>query len=409
MAWAVADQIVVSGATFLIGIAAARLLGLEKFGCFTIILVLAGLAQGLHNSTVIVPMMTLSGKRHRRSSHYYCNLMVWNLGLSLLAGIAVALVVGLVTDENVSTIVPATAAYTASQNFHFTVRRLFFAQQKAISAFVLDGTRYVALIVMLIVLYAAGNEFSVEELLWVLAGSAVLSLLPFAGSIAAGRVDGRMGRTVFGRHMPMARWLAAMTLLTFAGEQAITLGLGIVLDDRAVGGLRAGQYLLGATHFIVMAMESFIPGGASRAYSTGGTPALKRFLIQNMLVFGAPTGVLIVLLAVFAEPSLKLVFGPEYGDFATILRIYALSYAFIFVRDVGTHYLRAVERTDLIFRAYMLSAACSAILFAPLVLSNGTAGAALVILASHMVSTAYILAACRRHGAAASPSQDQTR
>jgi O-antigen/teichoic acid export membrane protein len=263
---------------------------------------------------------------------------------------------------------------------------------------------------MLVVLHLSGNQFSVEELLWVLAGSAVLSLLPFAGRITAGRVDNRMARTVFGRHMPMARWLAAMTLLTFASEQAITLGLGIVLDDKAVGGLRAGQYLLGATHFIMMAMESFIPGSASRAYVAGGTAALKRFLVQNMLVFGAPTGFLIVLLAVFAEPILNLVFGPEYAGFAVILRIYALSYAFIFARDIATHYLRAVERTDLIFRAYAASAVCAAVLFAPLVWSHGAIGAALVILASNIVSTAYILAASRRHSAAeANTLSDSTR
>ena len=59
-------------------------------------------------------------------------------------------------------------------------------------------------------------------------------------------------------------WLLPMTAVTFAQEQAVTLSLGFFLSDEAVGGLRAGQYLLGATHFIMMALENFLPTNAAR-------------------------------------------------------------------------------------------------------------------------------------------------
>lgn len=408
MMWAVANQFVVSGATFLVGIAAARILGLEQFGRFAIVLILAGLAQGLHNSAVVVPMLTLAGKRARRSDNYYKALMLWSGVLSIAAGLAVGLVMAVafqLRDGHTSpTFLLATVAYTATQNFHFTFRRQLFAQRHARGAVALDVGRYLLLLAILLAANAAGNALSVEELLWALAGSAVLSLIPFARRLSAGRAARRLLAVVFARHRLFAVWLVPMTLLTFASEQAIALGLGVVLSDDAVGGLRAGQYLLGVTHFIVMAMENFMPGGASRALAAGGVPALRRYLLRRLVLFGVPTGALILVLAIFAESSLRIVFGEAYVPFAPILRVYALSYVAIFVRDVWTHYFRAVERTDMIFRAYVLSVVAAALLFYPIVVRWGALGAAIVILASHLVSTLYIIIASHRHGSSASPA-----
>lgn len=403
MGWAIANQLIVSGATFLIGIAAARLLGLEQFGRFAIVLILAGLMQGLHNSSVVVPMLTLAGQRARRSDNYFKAVTVWNGLLSIVAGLLVGLVVlvalALRDGEVSTTFVLATIAYTSTQNFHFTVRRLLFARHQARGALLLDVSRYTLLVAIIATAHAAGNDLSVEELLWALAGSAAISLLPFTSLLLLGRAARRMLGVVLQRHRQFAVWLLPMTLLTFASEQAIALGLGVVLNDEAVGGLRAGQYLLGITHFIVMAMENFVPGGASRALAAGGIPMLRSYLLRRLVLFGVPTGLLIAFLAAFAETCLRFAFGETFVVFAPILRVYALSYVCIFVRDVWTHYFRAVERTDQIFRAYVLSALAAGALFYPLVTLWGALGAALVILASHLASTAYMIFASSRHSA----------
>lgn len=404
MLWAVVDQLIVSGSTFLIGIAAARILGLDQFGRFAIVLILAMLAAGLHNSAVVVPMLTIAGQRRQRSTNYYKAVMVWSAALCLGAGVVVALVValafGLRDGEVSATFALAAGAYTAAQNMQLTVRRLYFAQRRAIDAVVLDVMRYMLLLAIMVLAHSAGIDLSVEELLWALAGSALLALLPFVRHLTRGRGAPRLLRVVAARHRPFAVWLLPMTLLTFASEQAITLMLGVLLSDEAAGSLRAGQYLLGVTHFIVMAMENFLPGGAARAYAAGGASALRTYLFKRLVLFGAPTLALIVLLAIFAEPSLRFAFGESYVRFAPILRLYAISYVLIFVRDVWTHYFRAVERTDQIFRAYVASAIVAALLFGPLVLKWEALGAAVVILISTAVSTAYMILAGSRHSRA---------
>ncbi|WP_457825361.1 hypothetical protein, partial [Staphylococcus aureus] len=86
-----------------------------------------------------------------------------------------------------------------------------------------------------------------------------------------------------------------------------------------------GQYLLGITHFLTMAMENFVPTGAARAFKSGGKPSLVKYLTTQMLLFGSVIGALILMIAVFAAWSLSTAFGPAYAEYAPVLRIYALS------------------------------------------------------------------------------------
>lgn len=400
--WAMADQVVISGSTFLVGVAAARLLGIQQFGRFTLILLVASILQAIHNSTIIVPMMTFAGQR-KRSANYYAAVLAIAMLMALMAGIVLALTIALIfglRDGHVPwSLAVGAGAYAAVQNFHLTVRRMNFAQMRAWGALVLDMLRYVLMAVIVAGAIWLGAVASIELLLAGLTASALLSLAPFVPWLNRGRVRGLMLRTVRVRHWQFGSWLVAMSFVTFASEQLIAVGVGVLINDEALGGLRAGQYLLGATHFIVMAMEGFMPGGAARAYAAGKSPELCRYLIRQKVVFGLPNLMILLVLGIFAEPCLTFILGPGYGQFAIILRIYAASYACIFIRDVWTHYFRAIQRTDVIFHANVAGAVASAALFYPCIVKWGAPGAAFVIFAAHFVSTVYTVAAARYFGA----------
>jgi O-antigen/teichoic acid export membrane protein len=111
-----------------------------------------------------------------------------------------------------------------------------------------------------------------------------------------------------------------------------------------------------------------------------------------MILFGTLIGSLIFVMAVFAEWWLVTAFGTTYAEFAPVLRIYAVSYCCIFVRDVWTHYFRAIERTDIIFKAFGWSFVVALVLFYPALRYLGVTGAALVVLAAHAVSMIIMLA-----------------
>ncbi len=408
MAMAVGDQILVSGTTFLIGIAAARLLGLEQFGQFAMVLILAGLVQAFVNSLLASPMMTLAGRRQGRSVHYFATLLVWSALQTAIGGLFVGLIIAVALgfrDGGVPWgLAAAAATYSIAQNFHFMLRRILFARQRAWQALLLDVARYGLLVLVGLAWWLLGHRATVSSVLWLLASTALFSAVPVIQALSQGRVSSRLLGAIWNRHWPFARWLVLMTLLTFGHEQAIALGLGFVLSDEAVGGLRAGQYLLGITHFITMAMDNFVPQGAARALSSGGETGLRTYLVRTLVRFGLPTGMLIVGLFIFAEPALHAVFGEGYAVFAPILRIFAVSYVCIFVRDIWSHYFRAKERTDVIFRSFVASTVVSLILIYPLISWWGVTGAAVVILAAHLTSTIYLVLITARQDHASAPA-----
>ncbi|MFM9941098.1 MAG: lipopolysaccharide biosynthesis protein [Hyphomicrobiaceae bacterium] len=400
--FAIANQVLVSGATFLIGIAAARWLGLEQFGRFSMVLIAATLVQGFQNSFLLAPMMTLAGNASRRSRFYFTGLMASNVLLSAVAGLVVGLALGLalwLRDGSVPwAFALSAAAYAATQNFIFTVRRVMFARRDAWATMLLDIVRYILLAVLTLLLWRTFGTITVNSILLALALSALLSAWPYAARIGIRGADFRLIAAIWGRHWSFARWLLPMTLITFLQEQAITLSLGFYLSDEAVGGLRAGMYLLGITHFITMGMDNFLPGGAARAYSAGGAPSLRHYLLTRWVLLGIPIGALILGLAFNAELSLQLAFGEAYRQFAPLLHIFAISYACLFTRDVAAQYFRAIERTDVIFRSFVIGAVIAAVFAVPALKVLGVTGAALLILSTNVTSMVYVVAQVWRLG-----------
>lgn len=392
---ALGDQLLVSGMTFLIGIAVARLFGLAEFGRLAMVLILQMFAQSLQGCFAVSPMMALAGKRPRRSDAYFASVVAWSTGFSIVAGLAVGLATGVIYGLRDGSfplgLALAAGLYTATQNMVYTTRRMLFAQRAGAGALLMDIARYVLFLIMAVVLWLQFDWLDVTSMLVALGLTGLVMLVPLYQRLGGTRLRRRMLQTVWTRHWPYTQWLALMMVLTFGQEQAIALGLGAILGDEAVGGLRAGQYLIGVTHFIWVTLENFVPVGASRAHTAGGLPALRKYLWDTTLMLGVVVWGFILVVSIPAELSLRMAFGPGYEKFAPILRIYALTYAIAFSREVWVFFFYATERTDVIFRAFGFGFGTALIAFLPAVKLFGVPGAALTVLLANAVSTAYIM------------------
>ncbi len=392
---ALGDQVLVSGMTFLIGIGVARLLGITEFGKLAIVFILQMFAQSLQGCFVVAPMMALSGLRVRRSPNYYAAVMAWSAVLSIVAGCGVALAAFAIyafRDGGAPlAFILSAGAYTVTQNLLYTVRRMLFAKRIGWQAFYMDAGRYALFLAAMLVLWRRGYHIDVTSALSALAISGLTALVPLWLHLRGARVRQPILRTVWSRHLPFAQWLALMLILTFGQDQAIALGLGAALSDQAIGGLRAGQYLIGVTHFIWVALENFVPGGASRAFAAGGIGHLQAYLTRTTRILGVVVWGFILLVSLPAETSLRLAFGAGYEQFAPILRLYGLTYAIAFFREVWVFFFYATQRTDVIFRAFALGFAVAMLAVYPAIKSLGTTGAALTVLFANTASTAYIM------------------
>ncbi|AWN45829.1 polysaccharide biosynthesis protein [Methylobacterium terrae] len=392
------DQGAVSGFGFLAGIAAARLIDMEAFGRFALVLIVAGFAQGLHNALVTAPLMTLAGSVRdpaRYAAAVSAGALVLAAGLALGVAGVLALYFAARGEAVPLDLVTAAGALTLAQNLQLTARRLLFAYDGGGSALAMDLARAVAFPLGVAGLWGLGVPLDAARLVEILALTAFVTTLPTLLGRASDPGRRRLA-TATRRHWQMARWLLPVVLVTFGQEQLVWIIAGGALGDEALGGLRAAQYLVGIVLLMLAATENVVPTGAGRAYATGGEPALRAYLLGVTRRLGVPVGFLLAVVAVPADLWLRLVFGAPYVPFAPCLRWLALGVVFIFLRDMVAQIFRARRRTDVIFRAFAVSLAVSLALIQPLLTRYGATGAAAVVALAHAASLLALLAALRR-------------
>lgn len=392
------DQGAVSGFGFLAGIAAARLIDMEGFGRFALVLIVAGFAQGLHNALVTAPLMTLAGSVRdpaRYAAAVCAGALVLAAGLALGVVGALALYFSARGEAVPVDLVTAAGALTLAQNLQLTARRLLFAYDGGLKALAMDLARAALFPLSVAGLWAAGVPLDAARLIELLALTAFLTTLPALVGRAVDPGRRRLATATL-RHWQMARWLLPVVLVTFGQEQLVWIIAGGVLGDEALGGLRAAQYLVGLVLLTLAATENVVPTGAGRAYDTGGEAALRAYLLGVTRRLGVPVGLLLAVVAVPAELWLRLVFGEAYAPYAASLRWLALGVVFIFLRDMAAQIFRARRRTDVIFRAFAVSFAVSLALLQPLLTRYGAAGAAAVVALAHGASLLALLAALGR-------------
>ena len=392
-----ADQGAVSGFSFLMGIGAARVLGIDEFGHLALVLIVAGFAQEMQNALAVAPMMTLAGGRDRLSPAYTSSVFVGTLLLCLPGALLAAAVLVAAGSTHPGTLLAASALILA-QNVQFTLRRLLFARGEGVRALLMDAGRALAFAACAGIVWWAGLPIGPAGLIGLLAATALASCLPVAAPVAAAAFRAPTRIRLAGlarRHAPMARWLFPVVFVTFVQEQAIWIGVGVFLGPDTLGGLRATQYITGAVLLMLRATENVLPVGAARAFAQGSVKALDRYLARAALRLGVPVVLLLAAIAVPAELCLRIVFGPDYVAYAPCLRVLAAGVLVVFVRDLAAHRFRAMQQTDVIFRALIASLVVSLATALPLLPALGATGAALAVTFGHAASLAYFVLAVR--------------
>jgi O-antigen/teichoic acid export membrane protein len=394
------DQAVVSGFGFVSGIATARLVGIEEFGLFVLILIVTAFAQGLHNALVTAPMMTLAARGRRAASTYDATVLAAAFLVSLVAaaGVALALVaVFALRHHAVETgVVIAGAALTVAQNMQLTVRRTLFARGRGLVAVAMDSVRAIAFPLALAAAWSSGMVLDAALVTALLAGTAFVTALPLAYGIWRAPRRGLRLNPVAIRHWGIGRWMFPLVFVTFGQEQMAWIVAGIVLGDEAIGGLRAAQYLVGFVIILLTATENILPTAAAHAHETGGDRGLRDYLEKATLTLGPLVGLLLLAIAIPAGTWLNLVFGPAFEAYAASVRILAVAVACIFLRDMVTQYFRATHDTGPVFQAFVVSLVVSLVIMYPLIAHDGITGAALVITIGHAVSAAHLILTMRR-------------
>lgn len=364
--WALADQAVVSGSNFVTGILLARFLGPEFFGLFVLMNAAMMYVNSFQGALIFTPMISAAPQlAPDRRDAYLRGVFGLQLVLSLgLAGLALGLGEAALafdlfgTDGRLTSgMVLALASALLAFQLQDLQRRYYFVLENSQAAFVNDLLSYGGQ-VFFITLFGLRESLSVGVAFWIIAASASTAFLlaclhtrlrpAFAEARAVLRDGWRTGRDY------LVAWQ-----FQWVGTQGVLLIGGGVLGTQAAGAVRAAQNVVGPFNILFQAMDNVIPVMAARRYSERGLGDLIAFIVRISLLGTVVLLPILLALAFFAEPIVRLLFGERYVGAAGLVVLQA-SYVFLqFHLRQLFFFLRTLTATGVIIRAGVVMAGCA--------------------------------------------------
>ena len=379
--WGVLDQALVSGVNFLTVILVARALAPADFGYFVIGFTILQSAGVLQAALITRPHNVLAAVRSGRAyADYTTTSFVAQIGLTAVLCTLGALASGVlyVSDSPHWTLAAAALPALVAWQLQEFGRRVLYTERRLPIAFANDFRAYGSQAAVLIGLALAGRLTAVTALLAMAATLAVGALAPCVA--APLEPPGRLDPRSLSAGWSFGKWLGVAEVgQWFSTHFYIYLGAA-VLGSVASAALKAGQTLLGPVSVFLTFVTSYLPVVLAREVDSGGSVKNKT---RRSLSAVLPVVVsYCVLVAIFAKPLLELVYGPAYGGYADVVRLYAGYYVVLSVSTVAVAALSARHMTREIFVGQGVAAAISLAFGWLLVLEAGPAGAVVGMLVS---------------------------
>lgn len=390
--WALADQSMISGVNFLVGILLARYLGIDEFGRFTLAWMVILFASSIQHATINSPMMSIGPKQSESESTAYFGAVIFQqIAFScgacflLFAGVKLS---GIAFPEwhLQGLALPLAAAALACQLQDF-LRRYFFTRGRPSAAFANDAILYLGQIFVLICVFLAFRDsMDTTKVLWVIAVMAAVAVAGGMFLVERVELNAAVLCSTACRHWHFSKWLTASAFLQWFGGSAFIVVAGALLGASAVGAVKAAQTLMGVSHVLLLGLENVVPAQAARRFHEGGKKALYDYLKRVATLGGGFMLALASIAAIAPDFWLGLVFGDQYIGYGYLLQWFAVIYLLTFLGLPLRAGLRAIERTQTVFWAYVSMALFSLVAAYPFVSHLGLSGVGLGLLVMLLIS-----------------------
>lgn len=352
---AVADQALVSGATFVSTIVIARAAGLAAFGAFAIFTTSVGLWLSIQAAGVVGPLMTAG----IRPSHVdYGEFVGGALARAMVSAALGALCLAAVARVSAGLRHwPLTCAIAAAAwLFQDFARRMCFVVRLHRLALASDAVSYLVQLVWLLALYRGGRLDLVRSI-------EVIGATSIAGGALswplwrAGRWNRRDARDRFMRDVREGGLLIGTAAAQWVTTGGAVLAASVLWGPALAAAMKASQNLMGVCHLWFQGLENSVPSAASALRRTGGVAPLSRYLTRLTFVWGGMTLLATTGIAFERDHLVRLVYGRAFAGSGDVLAVYAMYYAAAFFAIPAGAGLRACGRTAQVFRSAIAGAA----------------------------------------------------
>ena len=200
-----------------------------------------------------------------------------------------------------------------------------------------------------------------------------------------GSLEGRIDPSVYAENWNFGKWLVAENIVGKWLSTELFVYVGAAVVGRASAAiLSAVNTIFGPTRVLACAINAVLPIHFARSQAAGGRAALHAQLKAVSLLAVLLLGGFCLLLAIFADPLMRVFYGEKYAGNASLVVLYATDYCFWYMTMTISAALCARRLTRLMF----MNRLCVSLIAIPvgyyLILTLGIYGVALSMIANSL-------------------------
>lgn len=378
-----------------------RTLPVAQFGIVGIAIGLLYFIAGFHRSAIVLPFITdpRGAASHARDSGWWW--LAWGGAMALALGVvAIAALIATIAPPGwrwaVTPLLLAALMIPAQCGWEFT-RRWLYTTDRAdlVAAGALVSSGLLCLLAWLLV-HVRPDAFG-ATLAWVGSGfAAILLMLPALRPTAPDRAV--IARLV-AEHGRASAWLAAGNLpYAVYSSASVVVPIGALIGPVSAALFTAARTITNPAISIVSAIDSIDKPRAAHALAVEGLAGLRRRIARMRRLIALATGAYLGIVALTAEPLLRLAFHHRFPGLADEVRLLALAF-FLFGLTQPAETLLIVLRAGRTLMAVRIATAVVTLAALVAARAHGVAGMAAAICASQ--ATGLLLLSIAEHRLAA--------
>ena len=393
LGYSIVDQGFSVGGMFLANIALARTQTKEEYGIFALTYSVFTFLSGLHNAAVLEAYTIYgSGRYHRHFASYARLLWRSNAWLCLGLTLAVAAVWGVLTQfaprYASRTLLGLTLACGVLLTASF-LRRTFYMQRRPQLAARFSAAFFFINAALLWLLLRANMlngfwAFAIAALAWSAAGVFIVRAIP--GSSPQENFL-QIEPRYWSEHWKYSRWVLVTALVfQFLTQGYYWLAAG-VLSVKQAGELRALNNLILPLDQVFVAVTLLLLPALSFRFVSQRLAGLLSLWKKYCFGWLVATGCFAVSLVLVSKPVMHAVYTGKFDNVAPLLAALAFLPMIMGVGNTMNAALKAMEKPQAVFYAYVASAAATFLIGLPLILRFAVRGAVFGMLSSAAVYT----------------------
>lgn len=358
----IGNQVVTSGANFLLIIALIRLMSPENFGIWSVALIVMYLYSGYMNALVITQMIVnLPLITSRDKQGYVGNMLLTLLGIGAAFVIMIVVIkngVGASSKNSILLIPAALMAFLFSTKEFFI--KLAYSTSREWNVICINAIISIIQIAGLGLLYYNGIVIEPFSVAWLMCTAYFLAVVV---AYVLSRKDISYSsiyciRKDLKQSSQGSIWASAGVTVTWLQGQSYIYLSAIIIGPVAAGIASASKIFLSPLHMLMPAINQVaLPHLA--VIINESKDAARRFTNKLLLIYMAIASIYSILLFVFYEWLTGKILNDDYQNIEFLVICWVVATIFQMIRDCASNFLQAMQCFDKITKANFFSSLMS--------------------------------------------------